>query len=154
MTQQQMRPQPVPVPAEVAPVEEPQEIEALGPPPETLENVIPMPLPEPMVEQPKPSLSQLASDAGMSPKAQKSARVSLRSLIKKLAGSEESAWEELIGTAILSEINIYYYVKAVTVKAAMLECGAGEELAGRVIEAMRTSSSVPSDLPYGDGGEA
>ena len=154
MPQQQVRPQPVPVPAEVAPVEEPQEIEALGPPPEMLENVIPMPLPEPVVEQPKPSLSQLASEAGMSPKAQKSARVSLRSLIKKLAGSEESAWEELITTAIMSEINIYYYVKAVTVKAAMLECGAGEELAGRVVVAMRASSLVPSDLPYGDGGEA
>ena len=154
MPQQQVRPQPVPVPAEVAPVEEPQGIEALGPPPEMLENVIPMPLPEPVVEQPKPSLSQLASEAGMSPKAQKSARVSLRSLIKKLAGSEESAWEELITTAIMSEINIYYYVKAVTVKAAMLECGAGEELAGRVVVAMRASSLVPSDLPYGDGGEA
>lgn len=154
MQQPQMRPQPVPVPAEVGPVEEPQNIEM--PPPEMPENVIPMPMPEPepVVEQPKPSLSQLASEAGMSPKTQKAARVSLRALIKKLAASEESAWEELIGTAILSEINIYYYVKAVTVKAAMLECGAGEELAGRVIAAMRTSSSVPNDLPYGDGGEA
>jgi len=111
-------------------------------------------VPEPeVVEPPKPTLSQMASEAGMSPKAQKSARVGLRALIKKLSSSEETEWEELIGTAILKEINIYYYVKAVTVKAAMLECGANEELAGRVMAAMRTSSSVPSDLPYGDGGE-
>lgn len=155
---QQARPQPVPsgveapqMREEAPPVEEPipfdPMVEASAPEPQV--EVAPEP-----VEAPKPNLSQMASEAGMSPKAQKSARVSLRALIKKIAGSEESEWEELIGTAILKEINIYYYVKAVTVKAAMLECGAGEELAGRVIVAMRASSSVPSDLPYGDGGEA
>ena len=132
---------------EIEPFEEPQVLE----PP--MEPQMPEPMPE-QVEAPKPTLSQMASEAGMSPKAQKSARVGLRALIKKLAGSEEKDWEELIGTAILKEINIYYYVKAVTVKAAMLECGADEELAGRVMTAMRASSSVPGDLPYGDGGEA
>lgn len=100
------------------------------------------------------SLSDMAAAAGMTLKAQKAARTGLRALIKKVSASEEEKWEELIGTAIMQEINIYHYVNAVTVKAAMLEGGADEALATRVMAAMRTSELVPKDIPYGDGGEA
>lgn len=141
---------------EILPVREAPHIREVPPPeepPPVLDFPTPATPPEPEEPQ-KPNLSQMASEAGMSPKAQKAARVGLRALVKKVSSAEEKDWEELIGTAILKEINIYYYVKAVTVKAAMLECGADEELAGRVMVAMRASSSVPNDLPYGDGGAA
>jgi len=103
-----------------------------------------------------PSLSEVAKAAGMTLKQQKSARIALRSLLKQMQNAEEEKWEELIGTAIMGEISIFHYVKAVTVRAAMIEAGADEAFTTRVIAAMRQSSLVPEDLPYGDenGGEA
>jgi hypothetical protein len=109
--------------------------------------------PAPTARPPQASLSELAAGAGLNLKAQKAARTGLRNLVKKVAASEEEKWEELIATAIMQEINIYHYVNAVTVRAAMLEGGASEELAARVMSAMRSSEMVPKDLPYGDGGE-
>jgi hypothetical protein len=103
---------------------------------------------------PAASLSDIAAAAGLNLKAQKAARTGLRSLIKKVSTAEEEKWEELIGTAVMQEPNIFHYIKAVTVKAAMIENGADEALATRVMAAMRASSLVPDDLPYGDGGEA
>jgi len=105
---------------------------------------------------PPPSLSEVAKAAGLTLKQQKSARIGLRSLVKQMQNAEQEKWEELIGTAIMSEINIFHYVKAVSVKAAMIEAGADEAFAGQVITAMKQSSLVPEDLPYGDenGGEA
>jgi hypothetical protein len=96
------------------------------------------------------STSERASAAKMNLKAIKAARIGLRALVKKVSVAEEAKWEELIGTAILSEGSIYPYVKATNVREAMLEAGADEELTKRVSEAMRKSSIVPSDLPYGD----
>jgi len=128
------------VPVEVAPasVEQtaPAPQEAAPPPPRAL------------------STSERASAAGMNLKSIKAARVALRSLVKKVAAAEEEKWEELIGTAIMSEVSIYHYVKATNVRDAMLEAGADEELTKRVSAAMRTSSIVPSDLPYGDEGDS
>jgi hypothetical protein len=103
---------------------------------------------------PAASLSEVAAAAGLNLKAQKTARTGLRSLIKKVSNAEEEKWEELIATAVMQEPNIFHYIKAVTVKAAMIENGADETLAARVMAAMRASSLVPDDLPYGDGGEA
>ena len=113
----------------------------------------PAPAPAPAQRPQQANLSEMAAGAGMNLKAQKAARTGLRNLIKKVAVSDEEKWEELIATAIMQEINIYHYVNAVTVRAAMLEGGASEELAARVMSAMRASEMVPKDLPYGDGGE-
>jgi len=113
----------------------------------------PAPAPAPAQRPQQANLSEMAAGAGLNLKAQKAARTGLRNLVKKVAASEEEKWEELIATAIMQEINIYHYVNAVTVRAAMLEGGANEELAARVMSAMRSSEMVPKDLPYGDGGE-
>ena len=108
---------------------------------------------EETVALPRPlSTSERASAAGMNLKAIKAARVGLRTLVKKVSAADEEKWEELIGTAIMSEVSIYHYVKATNVRDAMLEAGADEELTKRVSAAMRNSSIVPSDLPYGDNG--
>ena len=50
----------------------------------------------------------------------------------------------------MNEIAIYEYVNAVTVKAAMVEGGASEELTPRIIAAMRKSALVPENFNYGD----
>jgi hypothetical protein len=110
--------------------------------------------PAPVQRPTQASLSELASNAGLNLKAQKAARTGLRNLVKKVAAAEEEKWEELIVSAIMQEVNIYHYANAVTVRAGMLEAGASEELAARVMSAMRASEMVPKDLPYGDGGEA
>lgn len=112
------------------------------------------PAPDPVQRPAQANLPELASAAGLNLKAQKSARMGLRNLIKKVGSAEEEKWEELIVSAIMQEVNIYHYAKAVTVRAAMLEGGANEELAARVMAAMRGSEMVPKDLPYGDGGTA
>jgi hypothetical protein len=83
-------------------------------------------------------------------KGQKAARVALRTLVRQLDSSPEEKWEELIVMALTSEFTIYHYIRAITVKAAMLEAGAAPELVTRVISAMHKSTMVPSDLPYGD----
>jgi len=116
------------------------------------------PVPAPVQQQPQrpaqANLSELASAAGLTLKAQKAARTGLRNLIKKVASADQEKWEELIVSAIMQEVNIYHYANAVTVRAAMLEGGANEELSAQVMVAMRASEMVPKDLPYGDGGEA
>mgnify|MGYP003336136965 CR=1 FL=1 len=68
----------------------------------------------------------------------------------QLAAEPETKWEELIAMALTTEFTIYHYVRAVTVKAALLEAGMAEDLAMRVIEAMQKSPMVPSDIPYGE----
>lgn len=140
--QQRALPQPPPAPVAVrpaeremvpveAPVEAPAQVEAT---------------PEATV-----STSDLAQKAGLGLKAMKSGRLGMRALVKKVAASDESKWEELIGTAILSEVNIFHYARAVTVRRAILEAGADDALAARVIAAMRASTMVPPDMEYGDG---
>ena len=122
-----------------APVEEAPEQEATVP-------STPLPPPEP----PKKSLSEIAAEAGLQLKGQKAARVALRTLVRQLASEPEEKWEELIAMALTAEFTIYHYIRAITVRAAMLEAGAPPDLVTRVIESMRQSSMVPSDLPYGD----
>lgn len=56
--------------------------------------------------------------------------------------------EQLIAVAIQNELSIYHYVRAVSVKSALREAGATEELSNKVIEAMRRSPIVPPDMPY------
>lgn len=106
--------------------------------------------PAPPPEPPKKSLSEIAAEAGLQLKGQKAARVALRTLVRQLDSAPEEKWEELIVMALTSEFTIYHYIRAITVKAAMLEAGAAPELVTRVISAMHKSTMVPSDLPYGD----
>jgi hypothetical protein len=98
------------------------------------------------------SLSDMAAAKNLPLKAQKAARVGIRRLVKKLEAEEEVKWEEIIGTAVATEVSIYHYVDAVSVYAAIREGGASPELTGRIIEAMRRSALIPDEFNY--GGEA
>lgn len=102
-------------------------------------------------QPPQPSnTTQNIVEAGVSLKDQRSARKALRKLAKQVEKSEDSEWEGLITAAILQEIAIYHYIKAVTVKPALTEAGLSPEIAENLMAKMKESSLVPDDLPYGD----
>lgn len=129
---------PVPPPAQPVPVQAAPVAEAAP--------VAPAPAPAPTPEA--KSLSEIAAERGLNLKAQKAARVALRTLVRDLGNSAEEKWEQLIAVAIQNEMAVYHYVRAVSVKSALREAGASEELANRVIDAMRRSPLVPTDMPY------
>jgi hypothetical protein len=104
--------------------------------------------PEAPVVEPEKMTIQSATEAGLTMATQKRARKAVRTLVRKLTGTKETEWQGLIATAISNEIGIYHYVKAVTIRAALLEGGADEELAQRVMAAMRESGMIPSDVEY------
>jgi len=106
------------------------------------------PEPEPEPEPEAPSIMQVATEAGLSMPTQKRARKALRVLVRKLSGTKQEDWFGHIANAIQNEIGIYHYVKAVTVRAALLEGGANDELAVRVMDAMRESGMIPADVEY------
>jgi hypothetical protein len=115
----------------------------------------PEPAPAPEEEQ-KPvnqaeRLMEAATDAGLAMPTQRKARKAIRGLVRKLTASKEEDWFGVIAAAIQNEIGIYHYVKAVTVRAALLEAGADAEFAMRVIDAMRSSGMIPADVPYEEG---
>lgn len=104
--------------------------------------------PAPPAVEPEKMTIQMATEAGLSMATQKRARKALRTLVRKLGGTKKEDWFGHIAAAIQNEIGIYHYVKAVTVRAALIEGGADEELAGRVMEAMRESGMIPADVEY------
>jgi hypothetical protein len=104
--------------------------------------------PEAPAVEPEKMTIQSATEAGLTMATQKRARKAVRTLVRKLTGTKETEWQGLIATAISNEIGIYHYVKAVTIRAALLEGGADEELAQRVMAAMRESGMIPSDVEY------
>ena len=118
-------------------------------PPEVAE-----PLPEPEAQAQAPAsvggnpLSAQAAEAGVPLRAQKSARVELRSLVRRLREADPGEWTGHIASSLSNELGIYHYVKAVTVQAALEEAGADKSLADSISEAMRQSPMVPNDLPY------
>ena len=89
-----------------------------------------------------------AQEAGLPLLDQKKARQAMRSLGAKLADSEEDDWLGLVTQAITDEVGIYYYMRAVSVDAALREASSDEELRGRVVRAMKESGLIPEDVPY------
>ena len=97
-----------------------------------------------------PNLKDQAKAAGMKLKGIRGARRGLQRLVRQIAVAPSEKWEELITAGIFNTPAIYDYVKAVTVKAAIDEAGAEDVLRDAVIVAMKKSTLVPDDLPYGD----
>ena len=93
-------------------------------------------------------LASVAAEAGVPLKVQKEARTELRKLVRKIGDSPKEEWQQHILVSLQNELGIYHYVKGVTVKAALMEAGADEELAEAVCISMQASDLVPNDLPY------
>jgi hypothetical protein len=89
-----------------------------------------------------------AKEAGISLMDQKKARKAIRALGDKLGDADADDWLGLITQAITEEVGIYYYIKAVTVDAALAEATNDPVLHGAVIAAMRDSGLIPGDVPY------
>ncbi len=106
---------------------------------------------EPEVAAPEPiDLLARAKAADINLLGQKKARKAIRGLVEKLAASEQEDWLGLITEAITNEVSIYYYIRAVTVHAALDEAGAEDELQQRITIAMRGSDLIPDDVPYSE----
>lgn len=88
-----------------------------------------------------------AKEAGIKLLKQKKARKAIRTLVDKMRDAEESDWMGLVTEAITAEVGIYYYLKAVTVMAALTEAGAEPDLQQRIIAAMK-ESGMTEDMPF------
>lgn len=104
---------------------------------------------EPAVqEEAPPDTTELAKNAGLTPSTIKTSRKAIRTLVRKLQGTKPDTWFGVIASALQAEMSIYHYVKAVTVREALIEGGATEDLTNRVIDAMKESSLIPPDVNY------
>jgi len=98
--------------------------------------------------QAPPTTQELAAGMGMNLKQQKTARTALRDLVRKLKGSEGDKWEDAIAVAVATELSIYHYCQAVSVKRAVMEASAPEEMAYQIMDLMKGSNLVPDDMVY------
>ena len=114
----------------------------------------------PPSEPKPPSTSDLAKAAGMSLSDQRNARKALRKLVKKMRGSDNDRWEDLVTNALIEELGIFSYILAVNAKVAITEAGADDELCTQIINALKTSKKLAetlgalsmsvNDIPFGE----
>jgi len=102
----------------------------------------------PVLEPAEVDTLERATAASLSLPEQKKARKALRALAEKLAETPDDDWIGVVTEAITDEMSIYYYIKAVTVAAAIEEAKPGdEELVTKVVGALKESGMVPEDVP-------
>jgi hypothetical protein len=89
-----------------------------------------------------------AKAAGIALLPQKKARKAVRALSEKLADTEQSGWLGIITEAITKEVGIFHYIKAVTVRAALVEATPDVSLQDAIVKAMKESEMIPADVPY------
>ena len=90
-----------------------------------------------------------AKAAGMSLSRQKAARKAIRRLAKDLGESPEERWVGLLTAALTAEIEVFHYIRAVSVYAVLAEAQVEAELAERIVAAMKASEMIPEGtIPY------
>jgi hypothetical protein len=90
-----------------------------------------------------------AKSAGMSLGKQKAARKAIRKLAGDLEEAPEERWVGILTAALTAEIEIFHYIRAVTVYAALAEAQVEAELAERIVAALQASEMIPADtIPY------
>lgn len=80
---------------------------------------------------------------------QKKARVVARQLVQSLQSAPSSDWEDLIMQTVVSTPELREYVKAVSIRKALIEGGATNGLDDQVISIIDQSGLVPADIPRG-----
>lgn len=78
----------------------------------------------------------------------KPARVAIRNLVGKLRTTPDSEWQDAVAVAISGELAIYHYVKAVSIRYALVEGGADQPLVDRFF-ANPACALIPADVPRG-----
>jgi hypothetical protein len=96
-----------------------------------------------------PQAVDVAEQAGIDLERQKKAREGMMYLVTNLAQSPQDRWQDIITGALAQNIDIYTYISAVTVRYAIRETGAPEDLVEAIVLALQQSALVPADLPYG-----
>jgi hypothetical protein len=105
--------------------------------------------PSPFQEALEVNTLKRAKDAGMPLLKQKKARKAVRALVDRLAKEPEESWDGIVTEAITTEASIFDYIRAVTVYVALAEGGADENLATRVVTALKASGLIPEGvIPY------
>ena len=103
------------------------------------------------IEQSSPEVQTTpATGAGLSLQDQKKARTTLRKLVQILGTKERGEWNDLIMGTIGAEPAIMEYVQAVTVRAALYEANASDQMVGEIMKGLRDSPLIPHNLAYGD----
>jgi hypothetical protein len=80
---------------------------------------------------PAPAKPQIVSKAPLG--VQKAARAAIRALVSKLRNNAPERWEELIIQASVEDTAIYHYMKDVSVRAALKEAEAEDDLINRFL---------------------
>jgi|TARA_R110000824_G_scaffold105425_7_gene249562 hypothetical protein len=80
---------------------------------------------------------------------QKKARIGLRQLVQRVSTAPSSEWEAIITLGVGSTPEIYEYVKAVTIRKALVEAGATNGLDSQIIDAIDRTGLVPAEVPRG-----
>jgi hypothetical protein len=80
---------------------------------------------------------------------QKKARNGLRQLVQRVSTAPSSEWETIITLGVGSTPEIYEYVKAVTIRKALVEAGATNGLDSQIIDAIDRTGLVPAEVPRG-----
>jgi len=119
-----------------------------APPPQPPRPPVMVP-PEPEPIQSRPVTPKTDLSFGV----QRSARAGIRDLVQRLRTAAKEQWESVITVALMENGSIYEYIQSVSVAYALIEAGADEEFADRIIEALLESPLVPDDLNYGDEDE-
>ena len=82
------------------------------------------------------------------PDVRKAARAGLRQLVSALDSEPDSKkWEPMIFAAIQKTPAIYHYLQARAIRPSLLEAGATEGLASKIMQAIETSGKVPTEVP-------
>ncbi len=89
-----------------------------------------------------------AKKHGMSLADQKKARKAARKLVGKAKTAPKEEWQDITTAIVMETFEVYEYIKCVTVYAALAEAGAEEELANEIVEALKESGMIPSEVPY------
>lgn len=103
----------------------------------------PLPSPEP----PRPAPPAQPKGTGMTPKQEKKARHAVEQCLQALRKADRSEWDGIITRSLVMTPAMIEYFQAHTVKAAIIEAGADEEMTQKVITAVREHAMVPDDFP-------
>lgn len=102
-----------------------------------------------LIDGSKVNTMKRAKDAGIPLKTQRDARKAVRTLLQALEQSQESEWPGLVTAAITKSPDIFAYLQAVTVFAALAENKVDIEFAARIVKALKESGFIPDGmLPY------
>jgi len=89
-----------------------------------------------------------AKEAGVSLQDQKKARKAARKLVSLAASRPSEDWAGLTIEAVGDCPELYPYIKAVSVYAALAEAQADEEIALRIVDALKESGLTPPEIAY------